>query len=124
VWHESLYDLWCKKSNFAVLYPSSYGPVANARGITTVNGAKTNTSTGISKNNAVFIWDKATPHPRHCLEHDQCCSYLWISYFARVKPIIYEKPNLVLKFKSISIIWYYFVVLSILNISMYKYSLY
>ena len=62
MWQESLYDLWCKKSNFAVLYPSSYGPVANARGITTVNGAKTNTSTGTSKNNAVFIWDRATPH--------------------------------------------------------------
>jgi len=58
VWQESLYDLWCKKSNFAVLYPSSYSPVAYARGITTVNGAKTNTSTGTSKNNALFIWDR------------------------------------------------------------------
>ena len=127
VWQESLYDLWCKKSNFAVLYPSSYGPVANARGTTTVNGAKTNTSTGISKNNAVFIWDMATPHPRHPLyrlEHDQCCYCFCISYFARVKPIIYEKPNLVLKFKSIYIIRYYFLVLSILNICMYKYPLY
>ena len=38
--------LWCKKSNFAVLYPLSYGPVAYARGITTVNGTKTNTRTG------------------------------------------------------------------------------
>ena len=63
MWQESLYDLWCKKSNFAVLYPSSYGPVANARGITTVNVAKTNTSTGISKNNAVFIWDTTRTVP-------------------------------------------------------------
>ena len=55
VWQESLYDLWCRKSNFAVLYPSSYGPVAYARGITAVSGAKTNTSTGTSNTNAVFI---------------------------------------------------------------------
>jgi hypothetical protein len=32
VWQESSYDLWCRKSNFAVLYPSSYGPVAYASG--------------------------------------------------------------------------------------------
>ncbi|MGB6673508.1 MAG: hypothetical protein WBE34_13840, partial [Candidatus Nitrosopolaris sp.] len=71
------------------MYPSSYGPVANARGITTVNVAKTNTTTGISKNNAVFIWDTRL----YRLEHDHYCYYLCISYFARVKPIIYEKPN-------------------------------
>ena len=62
VWQESLYDLWCRKSTFAVLYPSSYGPVAYACGITTVNGAKTNPSTGTSKNNAGLIWDRATTH--------------------------------------------------------------
>ena len=55
MWQESLYDLWCRKSNFAVLYPPSYGPVAYAGGITTVNAAKTNTSTATSKNNVVFI---------------------------------------------------------------------
>jgi hypothetical protein len=53
VWQESLYDLWCKKSNFAVLYPLSYGPVAYVLGITIVNGAKTNTSTVTIKNNAI-----------------------------------------------------------------------
>ena len=62
VWQESLYDLWCRKSTFAVLYPSSYGPVAYACDITTVNGAKTNTSIGTSKNNVGFIWDRATPN--------------------------------------------------------------
>ena len=41
-----------------------------------------------------------------------------------VKPIIYEKPNLVPRFKSISIIRYYLLVLSILNISLYNYPLY
>jgi hypothetical protein len=60
VWQESLYDLWCKKSNFAVLYPLSYGPVAYERGITIVNGTKPNTTTGTSKNNTVFILNKGT----------------------------------------------------------------
>ena len=91
----------CRWSNFAILYPASNGPVAYARGTTTVNGTKARAGTGPTKNKAVFIWETPTVHS---LGHDQCRYYFCISYFARVKPIIYEKSNLVLKFKSISII--------------------
>jgi hypothetical protein len=127
VWQESLYDLWCRESNFAVVYPSSYGPVAYACGITKVNGTKTNTSTVTSKSNAVFIWNRSTPRRRqrlHRIEHDQCCYCFCISYLTGVKPIIYEKPNIVLKVESMPIICYYLVIFSSLSISVYKCPLY
>ena len=47
---------------------------------------------------------KPLPIRATALNMTNVAHYLCISYFARVKPIIYEKPNLVLKFKSISII--------------------
>jgi hypothetical protein len=43
VLQESLYDLWCRKSNFAALYPTSYDASANASDVpmSTNNGAAT-----------------------------------------------------------------------------------
>ncbi len=52
--------------------------------------------------------------------------FLFVIYstYLSVELAIYDNPNLVPKFRSISIIRYYVFILSILNISMYKYPLY
>ncbi len=57
MWQESLYDLWCRKSNFAALYPTSYDASAYASGahMSTNNGAAT-------KINCVFIINISPNH--------------------------------------------------------------
>jgi hypothetical protein len=57
VWQKSLYDLWCTKSNFAVLYPLLYGPVAYASGapMSTDNDATTKINSALNIAN-VFLF--------------------------------------------------------------------